>query len=151
MSLPDSHPLKSLLLSLSVERVGAQPTDELPHVWSVVLEWNLDGTTVTLLSLVDGTTSLYWGEGGGIIGAGEHETVRQAARAWIGAAEECVETIPVGGSRDAGPGEFRVTIKAYDGDHSLSDASPDAGSYRTSHILFQQAQDVMTAVREVTG
>ena len=43
---------------------------------------------VTLVSLVDGTTSLYWGSGGGIIGGGGHESVRNASKKFINLAEQ---------------------------------------------------------------
>jgi hypothetical protein len=41
------------------------------------------GGVYSLVVLADGTTSLYFSTGGGIIGAGEHASVRQAAAAML--------------------------------------------------------------------
>lgn len=46
----------------------------------VVMDWNLGGESVsTLVAFDDGTTSLYLSSGGGVIGAGSHQSVRAAA------------------------------------------------------------------------
>jgi hypothetical protein len=46
----------------------------------VLMDWNMSGNGVaTLLAFHDGTTSLYFSNGGGILGAGGHEQVKRAA------------------------------------------------------------------------
>jgi hypothetical protein len=46
----------------------------------VVMDWNMSGNgAATLLAFYDGTTSLYFSSGGGILGAGAHEPVTRAA------------------------------------------------------------------------
>jgi hypothetical protein len=46
----------------------------------VLMDWNMSGNGVaTLLAFYDGTTSLYFSSGGGILGAGAHEPVKRAA------------------------------------------------------------------------
>ena len=53
----------------------------------VLMDWTIDdGNTATLVAFEDGATSLYYGTGGGIIGAGEHESVRTVAAAFRAAA-----------------------------------------------------------------
>jgi hypothetical protein len=45
----------------------------------VLMDWNMGGNGVaTLLAFYDGTTSLYFSNGGGILGAGGHEPVKRA-------------------------------------------------------------------------
>jgi hypothetical protein len=46
----------------------------------VLMDWNMSGSAVvTLLAFFDGTTSLYFSNGGGFLGAGGHEPVKRAA------------------------------------------------------------------------
>jgi hypothetical protein len=45
----------------------------------VLMDWSLGGGSVTLAAFKDGTTSLYYSNGGGMIGLGAHATVRSAA------------------------------------------------------------------------
>jgi hypothetical protein len=49
-------------------------------VTAVVMDWNIGGDVVaTLAAMQDGTTSLYFSKGGGILGAGSYENVREAS------------------------------------------------------------------------
>jgi hypothetical protein len=58
-------------------------TGDRDAVRCVVMDWNIAGDQVaTLVAVDDGSTSLYYSTGGGIIGAGEHEAVRRVASAW---------------------------------------------------------------------
>jgi len=51
-------------------------------VRAVVYDWQWGGGTASLVAFDDGSTSLYMIPGGGIIGAGGHESVRLAAAAF---------------------------------------------------------------------
>jgi hypothetical protein len=46
------------------------------------MDWSMDNGTATLVAYDDGTTSLYTSTGGGVIGAGSHGEVRDAAEAF---------------------------------------------------------------------
>ena len=52
------------------------------HPRAVLMDWGVGNGVATLAAFDDGTTSLYTSGGGGIIGAGGHETVRAAAAAF---------------------------------------------------------------------
>lgn len=49
---------------------------------AVLYDWDVGTGVATLISFDDDTTSLYLSSGGGVIGAGAHESVRQAAQAF---------------------------------------------------------------------
>ena len=71
--------------ALSTSRTGigiAAPSPETP-AWGVLMETGYDSVTVTLFALSDGTTSLYFSNGGGVIGGQSHEAVRSANRAFL--------------------------------------------------------------------
>jgi hypothetical protein len=75
------------LAVLNREFVDASAVGEPNDIRCVVMDWNLGGESVaTLVAFEDGTTSLYLSSGGGVIGAGEHERVRQAAAEFRAAA-----------------------------------------------------------------
>jgi hypothetical protein len=52
-------------------------------VWGVLMETGYEEGPVTLLVIGDGTTSLYFPAGGGIIGAGQHAAVAAASTALL--------------------------------------------------------------------
>lgn len=75
--------LRSQVFATRPEEVGIAPGPLLPHVWGAVMEFQRPGAAVTLVSLADGTTSLYFSNGGGIIGAGGHPPVAKATRDFL--------------------------------------------------------------------
>jgi hypothetical protein len=50
---------------------------------AIVVEENLDGDVYSLVVVADGSTSLYFSNGGGFIGAGQHATVRKASTQFL--------------------------------------------------------------------
>jgi len=83
--------LRSMALGLSAEKAGIQSSKEISRVWGVLMEMGFPGAVVSLLSLADGTTSLYFSTGGGIIGGGGHAEVVRATWAFVQEAEACLE------------------------------------------------------------
>ena len=76
--------------ALSAERIAAgipDPPADAP-VWGVLMETSFPEGTATLFALSDGTTSLYLSHGGGVIGGGDHENVRQANADFIKTANQ---------------------------------------------------------------
>jgi hypothetical protein len=79
--------LRSRILSFTPVDMGLSPSVEAPHVWGVVMETGYDVGSATLISLADGTTSLYYSTGGGLLGSGEYQPVAVAAKALVAQAE----------------------------------------------------------------
>ena len=78
--------LRNRVLNLTPSEVGVEKSPDMPRVWGVVMD--VAHPAVTLAALADGTTSLYFGNGGGIIGAGEHAPVAQARDSLIVLAQQ---------------------------------------------------------------
>ena len=57
------------------------------------METGYDGVTVTLIALSDGTTSLYFSNGGGVIGGQGHEAVRHANAAFLNQANHSLQDL----------------------------------------------------------
>ncbi|WP_020407994.1 hypothetical protein [Hahella ganghwensis] len=84
-----STELRRMLFSLKSSELGVNPRNFPFFVWGVVMETGLtDGDYYTLAVLADGTVSLYVSNGGGIIGAGSHESVRSSAGRFLVYSEE---------------------------------------------------------------
>lgn len=75
--------LRSQVFNTRPSDVGITPDRTVSQVWAALMEWRLPDATATLLCLADGTTSLYLSHGGGVIGAGNHPAVAEAARDFL--------------------------------------------------------------------
>ena len=53
------------------------------------MKTGLKTAVFTLACFFDGSTSLYFSSGGGVIGCGEHEPVKLAAKAFLSVADKC--------------------------------------------------------------
>jgi hypothetical protein len=119
---------------------------------AALMEIGLEGGT-TLVAIADGSTSLYLSNGGGVIGAGEHASVREAASVFLRSASDhsdkleatTDQPLPAAGSvrfyvnnggslRTAEAEEEKLTKGA----HALSD-------------LYAAGQKVLTAIREASN
>ena len=72
--------LRSKALTVQPEMIGV-PADG--SLLAILMETVQSGAVVTLVGMADGTTSLYFSNGGGIIGSGQHEPVAVATKAWL--------------------------------------------------------------------
>ncbi len=79
--------LRNQLLTLDPQQVEIKPTPEHPNAWACLMEFILSKSVVTLAAIVDGTASLYFSTGGGILGSGNHNSVGDAAREMVSEAE----------------------------------------------------------------
>jgi hypothetical protein len=78
--------------ALSIERAACgipEPSADAP-VWGLLMEMGFPNGTAALFTLVDGTTSLYYSSGGGVIGRQSHESVRRANAALLAEANRVV-------------------------------------------------------------
>ncbi len=95
--VPDPAPIikdmRERIFALNSAEVGISPSSEHPNIWGVLMETGYPEALATLVSLADGTTSLYLGHGGGIIGGGEHDSVRRATMAFISDAERYIDKL----------------------------------------------------------
>jgi hypothetical protein len=82
--------LRGMVLDLDPAQVGILPSGDPSAVWGVVMDIGWPTAVASLAGLVDGTTSLYFSNGGGMIGGGEHELVASATRDWLSVAERVV-------------------------------------------------------------
>ena len=159
MSAPVPEPvqvvreLRDRALTASASELGFAPTPEYPKVFGFVMDIGYRDALVTLVSFVDGTTSLYFGNGGGVIGAGEHEAVRQSASNLLTRAQGDLKQF---GFSDSFPlptiGEVRFYVRTYAGVRGGRALEHDlAMEHHRLSPLFVAAQNVIAALRQHAG
>src|SRR4051794_11010734 len=81
--------LRNLVLHMTADKLGISAVPGGGDVVLGMLMENLHpGAVVTLVGLADGTTSLYFSNGGGILGSGGHPPVAAATRGWLESVEQ---------------------------------------------------------------
>lgn len=142
--------LRELALSVTASDLDLAPTETRPQVWGAILELGYPTGIATLMSLAEGTTSLYFSNGGGVIGAGEHPSVREAAERFLDTVEaHLAEFLPVDETPTPRIGRVSIYVRTFDG--TLGAEAWDDELGRDQHPLspvFQSAHAVLTAIRE---
>ena len=143
--------LRQMVFDLKPGDIGISKESFKHPVWGMVMETGFEDGSFSLITLADGTTSLYLSTGGGTIGAGEHKSVRDAAGYYLTGAQyffdktKPVETFP---SPAAGKVIFYFLgfegISAYE----ATEQKLGAGQDKLSN-LFYAAHKVLNEVREI--
>ena len=138
--------LRQAILTLDPEDAGFNPPGK---VWGFLMETAYQDAVVTLVTIVDGTTSLYISNGGGFIGYGRHPAVQKAAKSLIITSEEFVDQMdPVEVCMLPEPGQVKFHALTCEGTFSAGceEAVLTTGKHPFSS-LFASAQAVITQVR----
>ena len=150
----DAPDLRGMVLRREfLSNVSPAPDDQ---ARAVVMDWSLDRGTATLVVYDDGTTSLYYSSGGGVIGAGGHEAVRGAGEAFYAeAARMHREFTPVAaGDTMALPPANAVAFYLVTDSATLRAGPVEASRLESgAHALAtlgNLAQGVISAVREAS-
>jgi hypothetical protein len=143
------HTLRDQILNLDPAEVGMAPSADLPNVWGILMETAYPEAFATLVSLADGTTSLYFSNGGGIIGGGQHPAVAKATRSFVAAAENYFHEMTLSNDHPLpAPGGVRFHVLTYQGSYTTEADENDLGNHRHAlSPLFYAGQDVLTQLR----
>jgi hypothetical protein len=147
---PITADLRAMVLNLSPDEIGLTP-DNFPHrAWGVVMETGMDRGYYTLVVLADGTTSLYFSNGGGIIGAGERPEVRAASQQFIGVGNRLLTSAqPSTSTEPPTAGNTKFFFLTFDGVRSYAAPEIELGEERDDLApLFHAGHAVITAVRQ---
>ena len=91
--------MRERMLSLTLVDLGLTGLPEGRQVLGMLMETGVEDAAYSLVSTADGAVSLYFSNGGGTIGAGEHETVRTAAAEFLDFGEHfLVHAAPASGT-----------------------------------------------------
>lgn len=141
--------LRQKVFSVNPKDLGLAPSRSRPNVWGVVMEMGYPDASATLFSLGEGTTSLYFSSGGGIIGGGQHEAVRQKADLFLDAAEQVLPSLkPTTDYPLPKSGMMKFYVLTYSGIYA-GEAPEAKGTESGSPLfpIFAAGNEVMTQLR----
>lgn len=146
-----SRDLRKMVFNIDPNDIGLSKESFGHPVWGIVMETGFPEGSFTLVSLGEGSTSLYFSNGGGIIGGGEHERVREAAANFLSGAQHCYEK----GSRVADypaptKGEVKFYFFTYEGVRMYSAPEENLGNDKDElSNLFFAAHGVISELRKI--
>lgn len=123
------------------------------QVYGAVVDMRIDNiNTATMICFIDGTISLYFSNGGGIIGAGKHDAVNKAVLTFL---ENCFQALPItkiAESIDALPKENHHTFYLLNraGIFSIDIDLKDSHKSKEAQLLYSQSQMVLNEIRKVS-
>jgi hypothetical protein len=144
--------LRNHILQLNPSDMGLTPSSSAPHVWGVLMETGYPVGSATLVSLADGTTSLYYSTGGGLLGSSEYTPVAEASKALVAEAEHQLQQMSL---NDEYPlpkvGRVRFTLLTYAGVFAgeAAEKTLASGEHKFSSLFFK-AQATLEQLRLLT-
>ena len=143
--------LRTLFLSTTPDSINAKPSKEYPIVFGVAIDWPIGENTATIVSLLDGSASLYTTSTFGILGGIGHSAVRLAAQEFVKKSNLYVaDATPTTSFPYPDKGHARFYFLTYAGVKTLqvapSQITPGTGKYAD---LFGLGQAVLNELRIV--
>jgi hypothetical protein len=141
--------LRGRALALTRELLDPEVASE-SRVLALLMETGYPEAVATLVGLADGSTSMYFSNGGGTIGAGQHDEVAARTKRWLELAEEVLDELPesLGDVQlpDEGVTQFVAVTEA---GRRATRAPEDVlgGGGHPLSPLFYAGHDVITAIR----
>ncbi len=144
--------------ALSFRRADFRIPDPPPKapICGMIMEFNTSSVAATLLTLIDGTTSLYLSNGESIIGGEGHENIREANAAFIRTANQAYQHLkPCESFPVPTPGQtifYARTdsgVLTADGPHAdlVKGALPLSPLFRAGHMVIRRAYQVAGYIR----
>jgi hypothetical protein len=143
--------LRDAVFSMKSDALGVVDAANPAGVWGVVMETGYPGVVATLVAIADGSVSLYFSNGGGIIGLGAQEGLQRAAHALIEAAPQLRDAFE-GTTKYPLPREGHVRFYLLTQDAALTAEAKEEELGGGAHALspfFQKSHELITEIRLV--
>lgn len=142
--------LRNKVLALDPSEIGLSPSGS-NRVWGMLVEIGYPQAVATLVTTADGTVSLYFSNGGGILGVGEHEGPAKACDSFLALAPKYIEYAePAEEFPLPKKGNTRFYFFTYDGIFTVEDKEADLGKDQLPlSPLYHGAHEVITQARIV--
>jgi hypothetical protein len=144
-----SAALRARLLNGSASEFSIEPD---ASIWGVLMETGYPEAAATLVSLADGTASIYFSSGGGVIGGGPHDTIAAAARRFVSLSKNFLPAMAATSQYPLPkPGHVKFYVLTTKGVFTTEEAEETLGAGKHPlSPLFYAGQDVITGLREVS-
>jgi hypothetical protein len=142
--------LRSMVFAVDPDTLTFRPDAGVHGAWCTVIDFGRPDGTATLACIADGTVSLYTSTGGGVLNAGGHDAVWDAARRLLEAAGGAVPFLRPLDEPPPLPAASRVRLSVRTFDGLLTEEVAEEPLERGRHVLsplYSAAQDVLTEVR----
>ncbi|MGE5404302.1 MAG: hypothetical protein ACM3PP_05130 [Candidatus Saccharibacteria bacterium] len=144
--------LRKQAFSVKPEQVGIT-LEKKDQVYGTVVDMGVGGSDIaTMVCFLGETASLYFSKGGGIIGAGQHENVKQAVALYLASAQKMLPVMKLTDDFSTVPAEDHHVFYFFTGNGTyLYDL--DLKEYqrsRENQLLFSMAQMVLTEIRQAS-
>ena len=145
--------LRNMFLTTSAEQIGIQRSKEYPRVWGVAVDWPIGEHIATIISLANGSASVYTTGTFGIIGGIGHEAVGAAATKVIKPAERHFDdSTPTQDFSYPTHDRVRFFFTTFSGVRVIDTDWASLSERRSKYFeLFDAAQHVLTQLRMVSG
>lgn len=140
--------MREQVFSTQAQTIDIAPASDHARIWVVVMETGYPEAVASLVVVADGTTSLYFSNGGGIIGAGEHGSVRTAAARFLALANSHADAlVPTADHPLPAVARVRFYARTFDG-LLTADANEQALGYNRHPLsaLFHAGHAVIAAM-----
>jgi len=147
--------LRNMALTMTPDQIEVTVPSTGRGVWGSVTDFGLTEGTATLVTFLDGSTSVYLSHGGGMIGTGDvSEDVRKASRELLTELDACAAHMEARPPQELPkPDSVRFYVHTRDGLLSTAEI-PEADLQSSDHPLFPcyaATQRVITQVRLASG
>ena len=138
--------LRDRLLISSPEEVGLNAEDAKAKVWGVLMEVTFPGGTVTVVSMRDGTASIYGSTGGGVLGG---YAAQKEAKLFVTEAEKHLASMkPTKSFPYPELGRIKFYVLTRDGVYTAEVDEKELQSAQHSLFpLFRTANEVLDVLR----
>jgi len=146
-----SMELREKVLKMDPRNIGIT-REKLKHpVWGILMETGFVDGSFSLIALADGTTSLAFSDGVGIIGGGDHQSVRNASGYLLSGAQYFYQdAMPTTRFPLPAKGEVKFYLLSFDGVKEYSSLEKDLVNQRDGlSNLFFAAHDVIKELRKI--
>jgi hypothetical protein len=153
---PDSNiypNLRAEALNATAERLDLTLPNDKTIVYGVVMDWDLDGGTASLVAFQTGDASIYFSYGGGIIGGGFHENVKKAALAFIDKSQNYLsKAAPADATPLPGANGVKFYFLTNKGKFAAQEKLENFENRSSRWLeLFEEANKVITELRLISG
>jgi hypothetical protein len=143
--------LRDAVFSMNRDALSVIEAAKPGGVWGVVMDTGYPSVVATLVAVTDGSVSLYFSNGGGIIGLGAQEGPQRASRALLDAAPQ-FRNLFEGTTKYPLPREGHVRFYLLTQDAALTAEAKEeelGGGAHALSPLFRKAHELITEIRLV--
>ncbi len=144
------HAIRLKVLGTPPSKVGRAATPEYPHVDTIIMDWPVQNTILSVMGSSAGDGSIYTTGTFGLLGGGKYDNVRDAAKKFVKAGEKYYsDATPTQDFPYPQAGHVRFYLICYDGVRTIdADAASLADAKAKYADLFAEGQNEINALRQ---